>query len=132
MIAMVELNPLPPSLREKYRYVVFEIISKKEFDLGVVVNAIWNAVLQLYGEVGASELSLWMPSDYYNKKEKKGIVRTNHMSVEKLRLALASIKQIENESVTLRIIGVTGTIRSAKNKFLKIVDLKSFSKSENE
>ncbi len=119
---------LPISLREKQRYLAFQIISKKEFDLGSVVNSIWWTILQLYGEYGTSKFFLWVPSNLYDQQNKKGIMRCGHMHVEDVRAALASIRQINDEPVIIKTLGVTGTIRSAKRKFLGFVDLEDFSK----
>ncbi len=120
------LNMLPPTLRENHRYVVFEVISKKDIAFSGVVETVWKASLALFGDAGTSEMSLWVPGNLYDASKKKGIIRTNHFGVEKLRAAIMSIREINGEPVVFIILGVTGTIRSAKNKFLGIRDLKDF------
>lgn len=127
MATISRLNPLPPTLREKQRYLVFEILSKKEFELGDVVSVIWNNSLQTFGEVGVSSFSLWIPGNLYDKARKKGIVKCNHNSVEQMRSVLATIKEIEGDPVCFRVIGVTGTIKSAKAKFMGMKTLADFS-----
>lgn len=122
------LNPLPANMRERERYLVFEIISNANFSLEQAVNAIWNAVFQLFGDVGASSFSIWIPSNLFDEKNSVGIVRCNHQAVECVRAALASIKEIEGASVTFKTLGVTGTIKSAKRKFLGQAELTDFSK----
>ena len=119
----MKLNPLPSTLRERHRYLVFEILSQKDFDLSVVVNAVWNAVLQLIGELGTSRSSLWIANNLYDKKKRRGVIRCNHTSVEEVRAAISSIRQIQNEPVIIRILGVTGTIKSAKRKYLGMTDV---------
>ena len=120
------LNMLPPTLRETHRYVVFEIISKKDIAFSGIVENVWKASLALFGDAGTAEMSLWVPGNLYDTSKKKGIIRTNHFGVEKLRAAIASIREINGEPVIFVILGVTGTIRSAKNKFLGIRDLKDY------
>ena len=122
----MKLNPLPPSLRDNQRYIVFEIISKKDVQLENVVNAIWSTSLQLFGEVGTSKFKMWVPSQLFDARRKKAVIKTTHDSVEEVRAVLASIKEIEGESVIFYVHGVTGTIRSAKNKFMGQVDLRDF------
>lgn len=154
------LNTLPPTLRENARYLVFEIISKnhdafrpkgwkasndsetasrqafegsltqKDFDIAEVVDAIWQNSMALFGETGASKFSLWVPYNLYDRKKRRGIVKCAHTSVEEVRSALAAIRQIGNEPVIVHVLGVTGTILSAKKKFFGIVDLKAFSVSK--
>lgn len=122
----MRLNPVPPSLKDNQRYIVFEIVSKKEVSFENVVVTVWNTSMQLFGEVGTSRFKLWVPSTLYDKVKGRGIIRTTHNTVEEVRAVLASIKEIDGESVIFYVLGVTGTIRSAKNKFLGIVDLRSF------
>ena len=122
------LNTLPPTLRENARYLVFEIISKKDFDILEVVDAVWQSSMALFGETGASKFSLWVPFNLYDRQKKRGIVKCAHTSVEEVRSAIATIQQIGNEPVIVHVLGVTGTILSAKKKFFGIIDLKTFQK----
>lgn len=119
-------NVLPPSMREKQRYIVFQIVSRKKFGIGDIVSTMWPAILQLYGEVGTSKLYVWIPSNLYDKEQGIGIIRCDRDSVEEVRAALASVRQISGENVLFRTLGVTGTIRSAKQKYLKINDLTAY------
>ncbi|OYT26799.1 MAG: hypothetical protein B6U97_03055 [Candidatus Altiarchaeales archaeon ex4484_96] len=53
-------KPLPPTLREKSRYLVVEFIcgvqiTKKDFG-----RVLWKTVLQVLGENGVSRLNLWI------------------------------------------------------------------------
>lgn len=113
----MNLQTLPPTLREIYRYITFEIISKNEVSFAEVTDNAWKAVLGLFGEAGAPEINPWVPMTLYDPKKKRGIIRSNHAGVEKLRAALASIRDINGEPCVFVVLGVTGTIRSAKDKF---------------
>ncbi|MFH1432697.1 MAG: Rpp14/Pop5 family protein [archaeon] len=122
----MRLNPLPPTLRDNQRYIVFEIISKEDIAFENLVNAVWNTSLQLFGDVGTSKFKMWVPSTFFDKSRKKGIVRTTHNSVEEVRAVLASIRQIEGVNVIMYVLGVTGTIKSARTKFLGLMNLRDF------
>lgn len=111
------LNILPPTLREKERYIIFDLMAKDEHELADVVNAIWSMSLQLFGEVGTSSFSLWIPSNLYDKKRKRGIIKCSHTQVEQVRAVLATITEIKSQRVAFSVVGVTGTIKSAKTKF---------------
>ncbi|MEA3229666.1 MAG: Rpp14/Pop5 family protein, partial [archaeon] len=102
------------------RYIVFEILSDKTFGLEDAVKAIWSSLLQLFGEAGVSAFHVWIPSNLYNKKRNTGIVRCSHNYVQQVRSALALIRKIDENPVIVKTLGVTGTIKSAKAKFLKI------------
>ena len=127
-MAITRLNTLPPTLRENARYLVFEIISTKDFDISEMVEAVWQSSMTLFGETGASKFSLWVPFNLYDRQKKRGIIKCAHTSVEEVRSAIAAIQQIGNEPVIVHVLGVTGTILSAKKKFFGIIDLKVFQK----
>lgn len=122
----MKLNTLPPTLRETARYMVFEIISNKEVGLQDFVDALWASSLALFGEAGASRFSLWVPQNLYDAGRKRGIVKCSHLSVENVRAALAAVRQIAGEPAAIRVLGTTGTILSAKKRFLGITDLTDF------
>ncbi len=73
------LNTLPPTLREIARYLVFEIVSKKEFDIIEIADAVWQSCLALFGEAGTSRFSLWIPFNLYDRQKKRGIIKCAHM-----------------------------------------------------
>lgn len=121
---------LPPTLRDTYRYMVFEIISKKDISFVEIVEAVWKAALGLFGDAGTSEMGVWVPETLYDRAKKRGVIRASHTGVEMIRAAIASIREINGVPVIFVVTGVTGTIRSAKNKFLGIASLKDFAEKE--
>lgn len=122
----MKLNPIPPTLKENQRYIVFEIISGSDIIFDDVVNAIWSSSMQLFGEVGTSKLRLWIPSAFFDKDRKRGLIRTTNSSVEEARAAIAAIREIGGMKVIFYVLGVTGTIKSARSKFFGIRDLTGF------
>ncbi|MCK5474040.1 MAG: hypothetical protein KAI53_01425 [Candidatus Aenigmarchaeota archaeon] len=114
----MRLNPLVPVLKERQRYLVFEIISEKTHPLDEVVDAVWLCALRMWGDAGVSEFSFWIPANLYNSKRKRGVVKCNNESVEKVRSSLAMTKQIGSQRAIVHVIGTTGTIKSAKTKYL--------------
>lgn len=124
---IVPLKRLPPDIRIRERYIVFSIISEKTFTLEETVRTIWASALQLFGEVGTSRFHIWIPSNLYNEKRGIGIIRCSHDYVQDIRAALALIKKIDDEPVIIRTLGVTGTIKAAKTKFLDKKTLEDFS-----
>lgn len=122
------LKRLPPDIRIRERYIVFSIMPKEKFSLEDVVKTIWSSLLQLFGEAGTSQFHVWIPSNLYNDKQGIGIIRCSHDHVQDVRAALALVKKIEDTPVLIRTLGVTGTIKAAKEKFLKKKALEDFSK----
>ena len=109
-------KPLPSSMREKKRYVVFEVISEGDIDVDVLAEEIYRHGIELLGELGLSKLSMWVMKNMFNGK--KGIVRVRPGGVEETRLVLASIRQIDETPAIVSVVGVTGTIRAAKIRYL--------------
>lgn len=122
----MKLNPIPPTLKENQRYIVFEIISGGDVLFEDVVNVVWSSSLQLFGEIGTSKLRLWIPSAFFDKDRKRGLIRTNNNSVEEARAAIAAIREIGGMKVIFYVLGVTGTIKSARTKFFGIRDVAGF------
>lgn len=113
-----DLNTLPAALREKKRYLIFEIIAKEKKSLGEVIEAIWDSLLSLLGEADTAKANPWIVKDLFEEDSQRGGLRVNHNYVEEARLSLALISEIEGERVALKVIGVTGTMRSARKKYL--------------
>jgi len=108
------LNPLPSSKRERNRYLVFELISESgtKFDMGSVSKAVWGAVLDYLGELGASKTSLRMVD--WDTKTQKGTIKVSHKSVAAVRAALALVKEIEKKAVMFHVKTVSGILKKAR------------------
>jgi ribonuclease P/MRP protein subunit POP5 len=110
---------LPPSLRERKRYLLFEVISKREIDKRELLKEIWDSTYSLYGDVGTSESRIWLIG-YDQKKDADtgadvgvGILRCAHDKVEEVRAALACIHSVNEARVGIRVVGISGTIKGA-------------------
>jgi ribonuclease P/MRP protein subunit POP5 len=110
---------LPPSLRERKRYLVCEVISEREIDKRELLKEIRDSTYSLYGDVGASESRIWL-IEYDKKKDADtstdvgvGILRCAHDKVEEVRAALACIHSVNEARVGIRVVGISGTIKGA-------------------
>lgn len=116
---MQKLKPLIPSLREKKRYLVFEIVSKtpvKSFEL--VSEAVQNSVLSFIGTKGTAKTGLMIIKDRFNMPKQTGIIKINNKYVDDLKAALALIKEIGGQAVIVRSRGVSGILRKTE-KFME-------------
>jgi ribonuclease P/MRP protein subunit POP5 len=109
----MKLKPLLPSLREKKRYIVFEIISKNKIGFTAISKAIWRSILAFSGSLGAAQAGIWLMGDKYNKEKQKGIIKVNHKNVDLLKASLALIKEIEGQDVIVRSISASGMLNKA-------------------
>ncbi len=125
---MEESRPktLPPSLRDKGRYIVFEIISENPLEYRDFLEAFWNSMVMFLGELGSSDCQARILKNLYDQKSQRGVIRCKHDMVEHVRSSLSMITMIGESRVLIRIQGVTGTIKAATNKYLAMRDLRSF------
>ena len=119
-------NFLSPTLREKKRYLAFEVISSQKIPFQDLSNAMWHAILNYMGELGAAEAGAWIMKNTWSDEKQVGMIRCSHTSVEKIRAALALLNRIGDAPVIVRVIGVSGTIKAAEKKYFGARDLLSF------
>lgn len=109
------MKALPPSLRKRKRYIAFRIISEEDIEREDVLSAIWESTLNLFGEFEGVNFRL---VEFSNNT---GIVMCSHKEVNKLKIALTMIDRAGDKKVLPIILGVAGTIKSCKNKYLEVL-----------
>ena len=123
---MAEPKPLPPSLRSHKRYIIFEVIAENKIEYGDMVNAVWDSMLNFLGELEASKAKIWFIKNLYDENNQRGVIRCGNNYVEHIRTVLSLVHIIGEKRAIIKILGVTGTIKSARNKYLTTMDLRSF------
>jgi ribonuclease P/MRP protein subunit POP5 len=108
---------LPPSLRERRRYLLFEVTSERELDKRELLKEIWDSIYSLYGDVGASESKLWLIAYHVreNTNRSVGILRCAHDRVDEVRASLACIHSVNGARAGIRVIKTSGTIKGVKH-----------------
>ncbi len=102
---------LKPSLKQKKRYVLFEIQSAKVFSLPEVAEAIESSLLRFLGELGLAKASPMMVKEKWNDKKQRFVLKVNHDYVDKLKAAVILNKKIKNTPVLIRSIVTSGTLK---------------------
>ncbi len=115
------MKTLSPTLREKNRYVTFQIISEEgeEFSYSDLEAAIWNNMLDFLGEHGVSKTSFWLLKDCWDQKKQIGILRCNHKSVQVVVASLGLIDRLGDNRIIFKILKISGTIKSIYDKFMR-------------
>jgi len=119
-------KPLPSSLRGRRRYIAYQVISEEKFIFQDLINSIWHSLLNLLGELGASEAEIWIARDIYDEKRQIGIIRCSHDKVEHVRAALALMERIGDTRVAVKVLGISGSIKATKLKFFSETRLTEF------
>lgn len=110
------LNPLPPSKRERNRYLVYAVASDAPAKADEIGKAIWASALGFLGELGVARSGLRIVD--FDEKKQRGIIKVGHKSVEEGRVVLALVKEVNKRPVALRVTGVSGILKKAKGKWL--------------
>lgn len=118
----MKLKILPAHLRNKKRYLAFELLSEKFLNREEVISLIWGAVGDMYGACGASRFDLWVVKVWHcnvpGQNLIKGILRCNRGEVDSLRSVVPIIDRFKGKRVVFHTLGVSGTIKSAVEKFI--------------
>ncbi|UCF58642.1 MAG: Rpp14/Pop5 family protein [Candidatus Bathyarchaeota archaeon] len=79
-----------------------------------VIHAIWDAILKLFGEYGASQVNLALIE--YAPQKSYAVVRCLHKALEMVKTSIASITEINGKPVVVHIVGVSGTLKALRKK----------------
>jgi ribonuclease P/MRP protein subunit POP5 len=110
------LKILSPTLREKDRYISFQVISEEPITYSDLESAIWNQLLDFYGEYGVSKTSMWLVKNLWNEKNQVGVIRCNNRSVSQVIAGLGLISRLGDIRVILKILKISGTLKGLNLK----------------
>ncbi|MBU0469929.1 MAG: hypothetical protein KKA62_05070 [Nanoarchaeota archaeon] len=105
---------LLPSLREKKRYVVFEIVSEKKFSLTDVKDTVESALKEFFGQLGLSKASPIMLKENFNLEKQRFVVKVNNKFVDELKAALTLSEKIKNTPVIIKSLITSGGLKKVK------------------
>ena len=108
------LKILPPTLREKKRYVAFQLISEEPIEYTDLEAAVWNTMLDFLGEYGVSKTSVWLMKDLWNKDTQTGVISCNNVSVQNVLATLGLVDRLGDNRITFKILKISGTIKGTK------------------
>ena len=105
---------LLPSLKQKKRYLVFEVVSKESFSISEIEKSVYEALHSFLGQLGVAKSSPLLIKEKY--KNNKFILKINNKYVDEVKSALILIKKIKNVSVIVKSIITSGTLKTASLK----------------
>jgi len=110
---------LPPTLRESNRYLAISITSEGEILRRDLVNEILFCAATLLGDAGSSEMGIHLLSF----EENKGIIQCRVDRMWETRAVLAIVTSIKGMRTRIKVLGVSGTVRGATEKYLLTQDI---------
>jgi len=81
-----------------------------------LVGAIWNSILQLFGEYGASQTNLYLVE--FTPKNGYAILRCSHKAVDVIRASVVAITRVNEKPVAIHVMRVSGTLRALRQKLV--------------
>ena len=116
-----------PTLRDKKRYIAFELVSGQT-TRQELIKEIMDSVHSLFGDAGCSEINPWLMSF----DGKYGIIRCARERTTETRAALACINNLRGIRVSIMVLGISGTVRGATEKFIQNPLLKDLEPEKKE
>jgi len=98
------------------RYLALRVVSEQRVTERAVMDAVWNAVLKLFGEYGASQTNVSLIE--YEPQRNYAVVRCSHTALERVRASVASVTEIDGKPAVIHVIGVSGTLKALRKKAL--------------
>ena len=111
---MEKIKAILPSLREKKRYLVYEVIATKKFEADEIEKSIKKAYLSSFGNINAAKAGIIFLNKNFDKEKQRGIIKVSNKCLENLRYSLALAKRIKNSKVIIRSVGCSGILNKTK------------------
>ena len=110
----MKLKPLMPSLREKKRYIGFEVKTKEKITFSEAKKAIEDKMKEFIGTLGMANAGMIFLKDW---KDNKGIVRVNTKFVDHTKAGMALIKEVNEKKAKVQSLAVSGIINKIRKKY---------------
>ncbi|TRZ87526.1 MAG: ribonuclease P [Methanosarcinales archaeon] len=104
-----------PVLREKKRYIAFKIISENTINRRELTEELLDSMYSLFGDKGTSEINPALMS--YDGGF--GVLRCQKDRTSDTRAALACINRVGGGCVSIQVLGISGTVKGAMEKFIQ-------------
>ncbi len=106
------MPPIPPSLREKKRYLLSRIFPAGfEPDRKSLNGSVHEAVQSLWGDAGAAEISASVI-----RAGRYAVIKCRRGAEERLITALSTVTRIGDERCAMRPVAVSGTIAALSRR----------------
>ena len=120
-----KIKSLRPSLREKKRYMVFEILSRQPVSESEASDAIWKGCLGHIGELGMAKAGITILHDRWRQDPQQGIIRASHTQTSHIRSALSLVREAGGKQATFSTIGMSGILDKASKNFMDKAPVKN-------
>ncbi|MBI3032901.1 hypothetical protein HYY69_05470 [Candidatus Woesearchaeota archaeon] len=108
----MKLKPLSSSLREKKRYLAYQVITPKNIALthDVVEEALYTTYGKIYGSYNLGKAGIMPLSEYYDDQRNIGVVRVHNKYVKQVQASLPFVTAINDMPVIMRSLLISGVL----------------------
>lgn len=110
----MKLRPLLPSLREKKRYIAFEVHTEGNIDLDHAQKSIEQSMKELLGDLGVARAGVLFLRDW---KQNRGIIKVNTHCVDEIKASFALVEDIAGKKAIIKSIGVSGALEKIRTSY---------------
>ncbi|HPY72750.1 MAG: Rpp14/Pop5 family protein [Methanothrix sp.] len=103
-----------PVLRDRRRYIAFEVEAEDRVRAGDLMAEIRAAQTSLFGDLGSAKNRLRMISF----DGRFGLLRSSHLRTEESRALLATVTSVGGTRAAIRVRGISGSIKAATEKYI--------------
>ena len=117
----MKLKVLPPTLRKNNHYIVVDIYSQCELTKNEFISIVWDGCIRYFGECHTANFNLWIMRfqqiEHDSLNYYQVVIRCQRGFEDDLRVALTCVNNYKHNRISIITIGISGTIKSAVNKF---------------
>ena len=112
------IKPLLPTLKERKRYLAFEVISDEKLNFNQIASQITYKSRELLGNIGAGKAGINVLKETWNQNKQRGLIRVNHKWVHQLKSCFLFINKIDGKNAVIHSLGLSGILKKAKSKYI--------------
>ncbi|MFT4868104.1 MAG: ribonuclease P/MRP protein subunit POP5 [Candidatus Nanohaloarchaea archaeon] len=109
------MKPLPPSIREKKRYLKFKVHAEEPVNFGELSDSVWGSCLSYLGSKRTGEANHWLIKNQFNRSDQTGVIKVEKSCVEDFRAALTLVDKIGDKKSFIEVKRVSGSIKKLKD-----------------
>ncbi len=107
------MKTLLPTLREKKRYVVFEVMSKETVGMKDTTQEFQRTFESAFGSFTAAQAGIQFMPDW---NRQRGIMRVGHRYVDHAKAAFVMLHEIRGIPAVIQTLTVSGILDKARKK----------------
>lgn len=102
---------LLPTLKENKRYIIFEVISARQFSFPEIKQAVDSALQFFLGQLGLSKAAPLLLKEKFSQDRQRFVIKVNQKYTDEIKSALILSKKIKNTPVIIKSIITSGTLK---------------------